>query len=92
MVCCSAQQRCDCGAQLEGVQAKLRVNDTVSIKFGGRDEDFRVSWVGASLTPLAGQIGVIVIEHNTTLWDPAIQDAGGPGQDVTAVGGTGHQT
>ncbi len=62
------------GAQLEGVQAKLRVNDTVSITSGDRQENFRVSWVGASLTPLAGQIGVIVMEVDTTLWDPAIQD------------------
>ena len=63
------------GAQLEGVQAKLRANDTVSITSGNRQEDFRVAWVGASLTPLAGQIGVIVMELNTTLWDPAIQEA-----------------
>jgi hypothetical protein len=63
------------GAQLEGVQAKLRANDTVSIAFGGRQEDFRVSWVGASLTPLAGQIGVIVMDTGTTLWDAAINEA-----------------
>ena len=78
------------GAQLEGVQAKLRVNDIVSITSGDRQEDFRVSWVGASLTSLAGQIGVIVIEQNTTLWDPAIQDAGGQ-QPEPAVQGAGKR-
>ena len=69
------------GAQLEGVQAKLRVNDIVTIRAGSRHEEFRVSWVGASLTPLAGQIGVIVIEQDTTLWDSTIQDAGQHLQD-----------
>jgi PilZ domain len=59
------------GAQLEGVQARLRPGDTVSIAYANRKEDFRVAWVGASLTPLAGQIGVVVIEQSTSLWDPA---------------------
>ncbi|MBI3477947.1 MAG: hypothetical protein HY010_19610 [Acidobacteria bacterium] len=79
------------GAQLEGVQAKLRVNDIVSIASGDRREDFRVSWVGASLTSLAGQIGVIVIEQNTTLWDPAIQVAARQQQQEPAVPGAGKR-
>jgi hypothetical protein len=61
------------GAQLEGVRAKLRVDDRVSITYAGTTEDFRVAWLGASLTPLAGQIGVVAIEEKTSLWDPAIE-------------------
>jgi hypothetical protein len=61
------------GAQLEGVHAKLRVDDKVSITYAGTTENFRVAWLGASLTPLAGQIGVVAIEQRTSLWDPAIE-------------------
>jgi len=68
------------GAQLEGVQARMKVDDIVAIEWKSRRENFRVSWVGASLTPLAGQIGVVVIETNTTLWDPAILAASGEPQ------------
>ena len=79
------------GAQLEGVQAKVKVHDTVTIKCDDRQEDFRVAWVGASLTPLAGQIGVIVIEQNTALWDPAIQHAARQEQQAAAVRTAGHK-
>jgi hypothetical protein len=72
------------------VQAKVKVHDTVTIKCDDRQEDFRVAWVGASLTPLAGQIGVIVIEQNTTLWDPAIQRAARQEQSA-ALRSAGHK-
>jgi hypothetical protein len=85
---CNVSRR---GAQLEGVQAKVKVHDTVTIKCDDRQEDFRVAWVGASLTPLAGQIGVIVVEHNTTLWDPAIQRSARQEQETAAVRSAGHK-
>jgi len=63
------------GAQLEGVDAKLQPGDTVSITYGGQSDDFRIAWVGASLTPLAGQIGVVSVGSATSIWDAAIATA-----------------
>lgn len=60
------------GAQLEGVNAKLRSGATISVTYEGRTEEFRVAWVGASLTALAGQIGIVTIDRPTTLWDDVI--------------------
>lgn len=60
------------GAQLKGINAKLRSGDTVSVSYAGRTEKFRVAWVGASLTALAGQIGITTIDRPTAMWDDII--------------------
>jgi hypothetical protein len=65
------------GAQFQGVQAKLRAGDTISVTYDRRQETFRVAWAGASLTPFAGQVGVIATEQNTSFWDSAINDEAG---------------
>ena len=76
-----------CGAQLEGVHISLRPGDTVSIALADTKEDFRVAWVGASLTRLAGQIGVVAIKENTSLWDPALERAARQGHETANVRG-----
>jgi len=63
------------GAQLEGVDAQLQPGATVSITCAGQTDDFRIAWVGASLTQLAGQIGVVTAESTTSIWDTAIASA-----------------
>jgi len=63
------------GAQLEGVDAQLQLGAAVSITYAGQSDEFRVTWVGASLTPLAGQIGVVTAESTTSIWDTAIANA-----------------
>ncbi|HUM05174.1 MAG TPA: PilZ domain-containing protein [Terriglobales bacterium] len=63
------------GAQLQNVDSKLRSGDIVSIRYGGNSDKFRVTWVGASLTPLAGQIGVVTVESTTSIWDEVIATA-----------------
>jgi hypothetical protein len=80
------------GAQLERVQAKLRPGDTVSIAYDDQTEDFRVAWAGASLTPLAGQIGVVATAADTSLWKPAIQDATHQRPQSTSVRSSGAAT
>jgi hypothetical protein len=77
------------GAQLEGVAAKLRAGDKVAITCDNRTEDFRVAWVGASLTRLAGQIGVVASAPDSSLWKPAIQDAARQRPQNTSVRGSG---
>ena len=71
------------GAQLGGVQAKLRVGDSLSITSDGKTEEFRVAWVGASLTPLANQIGVVATEQTTSLWDAVIENAVNQEEDAS---------
>lgn len=63
------------GAQLKGIDHKLRPGDTIFLTCGGKKEEFRVAWAGASLTPAAGQIGVVALELNTSLWDPVAHQA-----------------
>lgn len=63
------------GAQLENVDIKLRSGDAVAITCAGGSDDFRISWVGGALTPLAGQIGVVPVAGTTSIWDAAIAGA-----------------
>ena len=60
------------GAQLKGINSKLRSGDTLSVTYAGHTEEFRVAWVGASLTALAGQIGITTIDRPTAMWDDEI--------------------
>jgi len=64
------------GAQLQGVNTRLLAGDTVNITYGGQSAEFRVAWVGASLTSLAGQIGVVTGESPTSIWDSAVAAVG----------------
>jgi len=68
------------GAQLEGVNARLQSGDTVTITYAGQSDEFRVAWVGASLTPLAGQIAVVTVGSCTSIWDAEIAAAMGSPQ------------
>jgi hypothetical protein len=76
------------GAQLEGVDARLQSGDTVSITYAGQSDDFRIAWVGASLTPLAGQIGVVTVEPATSIWDTAMATAATQAPPVEGIRGT----
>jgi hypothetical protein len=61
------------GAQLKGVERQLRPGDPIFLTYRGRKEEFRVAWAGGSVTPAAGQVGVVTLDRNTSLWDPDLQ-------------------
>jgi hypothetical protein len=60
------------GAQLKGIERQVRPGDTIFLTYRGRKEEFRVAWAGGSVTPAAGQIGVVTLDRNTSLWDLAL--------------------
>jgi hypothetical protein len=69
---CNVSRR---GAQLKGVERQLRPGDTIFLTYRGTKEEFRVAWTGGSVTPAAGQIGVVTLERNTSLWDLVLESA-----------------
>jgi PilZ domain-containing protein len=81
---CNVSRR---GAQLKGVERKLRPGDTIFLTCGDRKEEFRVAWAGASLTPAAGQVGVVALELTTSLWDMDLVAATQPPREATSVRG-----
>jgi hypothetical protein len=55
------------GALLEGIQARLKVGDSVAITYKTSKARFRVTWVGDAQR--AGQIGVQIVETEKCIWD-----------------------
>jgi hypothetical protein len=55
------------GALLEGIQAMLKVGDSVAITYKTSKARFRVTWVGDA--ERAGQIGVQSVETEKCIWD-----------------------
>jgi hypothetical protein len=55
------------GALLEGIQAMLKVGDSVAITYKTSKARFRVTWVGDA--ERAGQIGVQIVETEKCIWD-----------------------
>jgi hypothetical protein len=72
------------GARLEGIHGRLQPGDQVFLARGTQKEQFRVAWVGAEGTPRAGQIGVMAIDHETSLWDQDLQTTE-PHPEVTNI-------
>ena len=54
------------GALLEGIQARLKVGDSVAITYKTSRARFRVTWVGDA--ERAGQIGVENVETEKCIW------------------------
>jgi hypothetical protein len=72
------------GALLQGIHGQLRAGDTICLARGARQEQFRVTWVGAEGTPAEGQVGVTAIQPKTSLWDSALE-AAAQHPEVTSV-------
>jgi methyl-accepting chemotaxis protein len=61
------------GAQLQGIHAKLRVGNQVTLARSGRLEPFLIAWVGEAGTPRAGQIGVSALDTGSSFWNDVIE-------------------
>ena len=73
------------GAQLKCIERQLRPGDTIFLTCRGRKEEFRVAWAGGSGTPAAGQIGVVTLDLNSSLWDPDLPAATQQALEVASV-------
>lgn len=56
------------GGRLGGVSQPLKPGDIIGLQCGSEKSRFRVAWVGAAGTPLAGQIGVCCVEPAKYIW------------------------
>jgi PilZ domain len=57
------------GAQLAGVHAELRPEEIVGLTYANNKVHFRVKWVGAAETPMAGRVGLLNTAPEKPLWD-----------------------
>jgi len=60
------------GAHLQGIHAKLRIGNQVTLARSGRLEPFLIAWVGEAGTPRAGQIGVTAADPASSFWNDVV--------------------
>jgi hypothetical protein len=66
------------GVELCGVQAQPAVEEIVGLTYGENKGHFRVKWAGTPNTPTAGQLGLLNLTPEKSLWDFPLP---GPGMD-----------
>jgi hypothetical protein len=57
------------GAQLVGVHAEVRPEETLGLTYANNRVHFRVKWVGAAGTSRAGRVGLLNTAPEKPLWD-----------------------
>ena len=60
------------GAELSGVQAKIKLEETIGLTYGKNRVHFRVKWIGKPGTPKAGHMGLLKMAPEKPLWDFAL--------------------
>lgn len=79
------------GAKLKGVQARIKPGETIGITHGTSKGRFRVTWAGQPGTPSFGQIGVMNVTPEKSIWDvPLPPPAIDPFRRQTASDRRGH--
>jgi hypothetical protein len=58
-----------CGAQLAGVHAELRLEEIIGLTYANNKVNFRVKWVGAASSSMAGRVGLLNTALDKPLWD-----------------------
>jgi hypothetical protein len=57
------------GAQLAGVQAEVKVGESIGMAYGKNKGRFAVKWTGPPGTPLAGHLGLQNVAPEKSIWD-----------------------
>jgi PilZ domain len=57
------------GVRLTGVQAKLKIGETIGLAYGQGKGRFSVKWAGQTGTPKQGEIGLQNVSPSKPLWD-----------------------
>jgi hypothetical protein len=57
------------GLELDGVQARPKVDEIVGVTYGTTKTHFRVKWVGERGTAKAGRMGLLNLSPEKSLWD-----------------------
>jgi hypothetical protein len=57
------------GVELAGVQAQLKLEETIGLSCAANRANFRVKWIGEPGTPKAGHLGLLNVSPEKPLWD-----------------------
>lgn len=57
------------GVRLDGVRARLNIDEIVGLTYGNNKVHFRVKWVGVPGTPTEGALGLVNLTPERPMWD-----------------------
>ncbi len=57
------------GVRLDGVRARLNIDEIVGLTYGNNKVHFRVKWVGIPGTPTEGALGLVNLTPERPMWD-----------------------
>ncbi len=57
------------GVRLDGVRARVKIDEIVGLTHGNNKVHFRVKWVGQPGTPTAGAVGLVNLTPERPMWD-----------------------
>jgi hypothetical protein len=64
------------GARLDGVRTRLKMGEVIGLVHGKNKSRFCVKWAGLPNTPQAGQLGLVSVVPEKSVWDAPIPAAG----------------
>lgn len=62
------------GTLLTGVRRKVSPGSRISLSRLNKREDFLVIWIGDDATPLAGHLGIEILNKKSLFWDDVLRD------------------
>jgi hypothetical protein len=74
------------GAKLTGVQAQIKVGETIGLAYGQSKGRFLVKWTGSAGTPRQGELGLQNVSSSKPLWDFSLPQSGFDGFRAQAKG------
>ncbi len=57
------------GVRLDGVRARLNLDEIVGLTYGNNKVHFRVKWIGIPGTPTEGAVGLVNLTPERPMWD-----------------------
>lgn len=73
------------GTLLTGIRRKLSPGSRISLSRLNKREDFLVIWVGDDATPLAGHLGIEILNKKSLFWDDVLRDRGKSGDESVSA-------
>ncbi len=64
------------GARLDGVKSHLKPGDVIGVSQGQKKSRFCIQWVGQPGTSTAGQVGLVTVTKDKSIWDAPLAAMG----------------
>ena len=64
------------GARLDGIKTRLKPGEIIGVSQGQKKTRYCIQWVGQLGTPTAGQVGLVSVTQDKSIWDAPLATIG----------------